>query len=697
MNDADLGDNVDQHAHTVESQLPGQDKYEQTQAHRFSSRWWFASSAFPMIAGTLGPVASAFSICALVRPWRQLYPPGTNVAEATFVKDPPWLTIVNAIQLVVAIVSNVFLLLNMTRRIRFSIAQPITIAGWYISAVCLIGLTATAAGPLTQGLDPVNHYIWSQAYYYGIWAAILYFVVASLMVVTFSGALAGHYPKDFNLTASQRTLMLQTIMFLMYLLLGALVFSNVEGWNYLDAVYWADVTLFTVGYGDYSPSTRLGQALLMPYALVGVISLGLVIGSIRSLVLERGKRQMDARMEEKRRRRTVKTMSNNGKDILLEPIHADTDMSSRDPDGALPATEFERRNAEFDLMRKIQRQASTRRKWIAMAVSTGTWLILWLVGAHVFYKCENPYQPFWSYFDSVYFCFISLTTIGYGDLTPISNAGKSFFVFWSLLALPTMTVLISNAGDTVVKFIKDATLRLGNVTILPGEGDFMADVKHIINKLSCGYLFPNHVDFVPPSSDQYRERIQAARGQATLTSKHYRKGSNVKQTGPEYDGNITTKSEEEQAGDMTRFLSNYGNPVDELPTGTEYHYLLIAEIEMVSKHLRHKKPRVYSFEEWAWYLKLMGEDERSPDTHRKPAPKTKDPRDSVEEGQPMKWSWVGNGSPLVGGHEESEWILDRLTKRLKECLAAERKHRRAEASSKLGHATKAEYAGDVEE
>jgi hypothetical protein len=42
------------------------------------------------------------------------------------------LTIINAIQLAVAIVANVFLLLNMARRLRFTIAQPITMAGWYV-------------------------------------------------------------------------------------------------------------------------------------------------------------------------------------------------------------------------------------------------------------------------------------------------------------------------------------------------------------------------------------------------------------------------------------------------------------------------------------------------------------------------------------------------------------------------------------
>lgn len=43
-----------------------------------------------MVAGTLGPVANAFSICALVRPWRQDVPAGTTKSDGSFVKDPPW-------------------------------------------------------------------------------------------------------------------------------------------------------------------------------------------------------------------------------------------------------------------------------------------------------------------------------------------------------------------------------------------------------------------------------------------------------------------------------------------------------------------------------------------------------------------------------------------------------------------------------
>ncbi|CRK32313.1 hypothetical protein BN1708_005704 [Verticillium longisporum] len=196
MNDPDLDARIEDHVNEYQGEKSQSQDYSNDQSQEkqdevrgalvlvygtdMSSRWWFASSAFPMIAGTLGPVASAFSICALVRSWRQHRPPGTSISDAKFVADPEWLLIINAIQLAIAITSNLFLLLNMARRVRFSIAQPITIIGWYIAAFTLIALLATAAGPLQ--LQPSHEYIWSQAFFYGLNAAVLYFVTASLMV-----------------------------------------------------------------------------------------------------------------------------------------------------------------------------------------------------------------------------------------------------------------------------------------------------------------------------------------------------------------------------------------------------------------------------------------------------------------------------------------------------------------------------------
>ncbi|KAK0629057.1 hypothetical protein B0T17DRAFT_491519 [Bombardia bombarda] len=732
----DSGENVDEHVRALDSgetKLPK--RMENDEAHLDPSRWWFASSAFPMIAGTLGPVASAFSICALVRPWRQSYPPGTDVQRAAFVEDPVWLTAINAVQLIIAVAANFALLLNMTRRLRFSIAQPVTIVGWYISAMCLIALTSTAAKPLL--IQPTDQYIWSQAFYYGVYSAILYFVVASLMVVTFMGAQRGHYPKDFMLTPSQRTLMAQTIMFLVYLQLGALVFSNIESWNYLDAVYWAAVTLFTVGFGDLYPETTLGRALLFPYALVGIISLGLVIGSIRSLVLDRGKRRLDARMIEKKRRRMVKRMTLKGKDDILVPIKGEPN-EGLPPFSAATSTgtgtssglsEYERREKEFKLMRKIQHGAARRRRWYAMAISTGTTLVLWLVGAKVFQECEARYQQ-WSYFQSFYFAFVSLTTIGYGDVTPVSNAGKSFWVFWALLALPTMTVLISNAGDTIVKGIRDATDQIATITILPGDQGFRKDLKQVLRMLSFGRLFQEEIDESPPGifgdarrahdsdddedEDEDNDRETKQRGTTNQDQDEVdAEGQSPAATGssgrlitfsdessspplgsksPKRSGSLHHKSSSSskqhhstsslQLPKMSRAVSIPRQTLPAIPTNkAEYHLTLIEEIGRVTQHMKSHPPRKYTFQEWAYYLRLVGEDESDAGRHRKARPHLHGRKSSHNKQQEGKlggdgdeegpgaedspqWSWVGSRSPLMGSQEEAEWILEKLTERL---------------------------------
>lgn len=771
---ADSGDRVEDHADALDAetdqprqddraanQLSGPRAIRNDEAHLDPSRWWFASSAFPMIAGTLGPVASAFSICALVRPWRQHFPPGSDIDKAVFVEDPIWLTVVNAIQLAMALVANLILLLNMAKKIKFTIAQPITIVTWYISAILLMALAVTASGPLIE--EPQNEYIWSQAFFYGIYAAVLYFFCSSLMVVTFWGALKGHYSKDFQLTTSQRTLMLQTIMFLVYLLIGALVFSRIENWAYLDGVYWADVTLFTVGFGEFSAATPLGRALLFPYALIGVISLGLVVGSIRSLVLERARRQLGVRMVEKKRKQMLRRLVRKGKDDILVPVVTDDDEGDYDEARTTTSglTEFERRQKEFGLMRKIQAKSERRRRWMAMGISTAVWLVLWLVGAAIFQQCEVRYQG-WTYFDGFYFAFVSLTTIGYGDVTPISPAGKSFFVFWSLMALPTMTVLISNAGDTVVKLVREWTDWLGTVTILPSDRGFKKEVKLVMRALSMGTVFGDESDVEesPPGflgntekhmnghgdmdeekptaqeDERTRERSteepedeidefmgnesRSARGgrndatpgeskntvartasSSTGSSNQVSFGelprpTNARKTGSSpnlqqevsKDSNTSGQSASrtrQQTLPMRRAVSVPRTRAD-LPRVVpdnrhDYAVVLIDEISRVTQHLKSKPPRKYNFEEWAWFLGLVGEDEGRADTHKKPVAKSRkkrrrkgeqETRGPVDDPEHLQWSWVGSRSPLMGSQEEAEWILEKLEQRLAEELRAMR-------------------------
>lgn len=56
---------------------------------------------------------------------------------------------------------------------------------------------------------------------------------------------------------------------LLLLLIGMVVFHNVEGWSYLDSFYFSAITLATVGYGDFTPKTTIGKFLTIAYIFMG--------------------------------------------------------------------------------------------------------------------------------------------------------------------------------------------------------------------------------------------------------------------------------------------------------------------------------------------------------------------------------------------------------------------------------------------
>ena len=549
----------------------------------------------------------------------------------------------------------------MARRLSFSIAQPVTIIGWYIASFLLV---ADLSSIIHIVKAPGKRRALTQAFYYAIYSAALYFIIASLMMVTVYGAWKGHYPKEFKLTMSQRTLMLQTISFMIYMLGGAAVYAKIEGWQFLDAVYWADFTLLTVGVGDYTPSTHLGRGLLFPYAFGGIVILGLVVGSIRSLVLERGKKKLGSRQVEKLREKLIKKLQKKGQAKLITPIENESQAAD------VEMTERERRREEFELMREVQERASTRRKWVSLLFSLSLWMLLWFLGALIFYFAEH--EQAWTYFQSLYFAYTTLLTIGYGDFRPEANSGKSFFVFWSLLAVPALTILISNMGDTVVKSIRDVTDYLGEFTFLPGEAGMKARIHQAITRLSHGKV-------TPPKRFQPRQSSSSAAATLLPTTPS---SSPPDQTNP-------SKSHKPH----------------QLPTNKhEHHYLLAQELHKVLSHLtesaKSDTPKRYTYDEWAWFLSLLGEDEADGETHRQPtisprsananatttqstetdsnsSPDSKGAAVSGEQkhGQHGQWSWLGDRSPLLMAGEtagsqmvEAEWVLKRLVVRLEKLL-----------------------------
>jgi len=67
------------------------------------------------------------------------------------------------------------------------------------------------------------------------------------------------------------------------LLFGVIIYHWLEGWSYLDCLYFCVITLATVGYGDLTPSTPVARLFTIIYVVNGIGILLAVFDRIRAL------------------------------------------------------------------------------------------------------------------------------------------------------------------------------------------------------------------------------------------------------------------------------------------------------------------------------------------------------------------------------------------------------------------------------
>lgn len=253
----------------------------------------------------------------------------------------------------------------------------------------------------------------------------------------------------------------------------------------------------------------------------------------------------------------------------------------------------------------------------------------------MFYHSEKSQG--YSYFGWLYFSYTSLLTIGYGDLNVFSNSGKVFFVFWSLLAVPTLTILISSMGDTIIKSFKDFTIWIGSFTVLPDENGFVpalkAGLKTIKSEKKVNDKATDHKDAARASEERGLDRLAQHIEEEEL-------------------------GEAEEAGEHGDYLERDIH---------FYHFVLAKEIRQMLNDVGATPPREYTYEEWSYYLKLIGQDESDASGHRRPDEKLQENDEgtpdigTADDNGTVSWSWLGLRSPLMGKTNEADWLLQRLT------------------------------------
>ncbi|MBO6517698.1 MAG: two pore domain potassium channel family protein [Bacteroidia bacterium] len=76
-----------------------------------------------------------------------------------------------------------------------------------------------------------------------------------------------------------RDLLLTTVIIIG---LGTVVYHYVEGWSWIDSVYFSVITLTTIGYGDFYPTTDGGKLFTIIYILLGI---GIILSFINAVYI----------------------------------------------------------------------------------------------------------------------------------------------------------------------------------------------------------------------------------------------------------------------------------------------------------------------------------------------------------------------------------------------------------------------------
>ncbi|XP_030079669.1 two pore potassium channel protein sup-9 isoform X2 [Drosophila hydei] len=172
-----------------------------------------------------------------------------------------------------------------------------------------------------------------------------------------------------------------------------------QQWKFTGAFYYATTVLTTIGYGHSTPTTRGGKLFTMCYAIVG-IPLGLVMfQSIGERVNRLSSFVIKAVRTSLRCKRTIAS--------------------------------------EVDLI---------------CVVTTLSSLTI-AGGAAAFSRFEG-----WSYFDSVYYCFITLTTIGFGDMVALQkdnalNRKPEYVMFALIFILFGLAIVAASLNLLVLRFV----------------------------------------------------------------------------------------------------------------------------------------------------------------------------------------------------------------------------------------------------
>ncbi|ORY28329.1 hypothetical protein BCR39DRAFT_535524 [Naematelia encephala] len=351
----------------------------------------------PLVAAILAPLATLLDIPALTQHWYSRYGDPQP--------DPTVSLALSGLGLGVNILANALLLVRFMSRESFWIRQStrLSLLFWVVKTV-VAAVNLIIFGILTRN---GNGYTYAE----GFWCAVVSIIDSGIISI----ALLFHYFLAFGrenhdtneVRLEGRKFMLSVTWFLVILAFQSLAFCKIEHWAYSDAIYFSIQTALTIGYGDFTPTTAAGKVLVFPFSVLTISQLGNEIALIIAFISTRS---------DERRSKWRKRYEN--------AMH-------REANALRPTASL---IEEMALIHQINNREELMTQLYDLWWSALSLLIFWMIGAVMFSQIEG-----WSFGNAVYAVMILSITIGFGDFTPKTPAGKVVFVVYALAAVPIVT------------------------------------------------------------------------------------------------------------------------------------------------------------------------------------------------------------------------------------------------------------------
>jgi voltage-gated potassium channel Kch len=229
------------------------------------------------------------------------------------------------------------------------------------------------------------------------------------------------------------------------------------GWSGVDSVYFAMTTVVTVGTGDVTPESDGAKLFTIFFAIFGIGMVGKALGDLAAWFM-RKQEQLTQKAAEKmldeaeklsasvtQAAQSIKipdSLQNIGSPTSsIRLPHLSTSHSARLPElvsasgATATASGVTRTPATIpkpaaNLLKAASSQFSRAKHYLVMVLPV---LVCLLIGL-ILGELEG-----WPVLDSLYWACITITTVGYGDISPQTSAGRLFAIFFLPLGVLAVT------------------------------------------------------------------------------------------------------------------------------------------------------------------------------------------------------------------------------------------------------------------